>query len=289
MTDHNLFIFVHVPKTSGEVIKRNIERSLPKNAMIRTSYEHYEPYFDITKKKDDFYRGHDDFHRYVNSLSDKQKNKIQLLAGHNSYYGIHSLFSQQANYVTFLREPISRTISLYNFELMAWQLYSTQTSPLNLLEVNFLKRMQNNFLINHAPPSFEQWINEIYDSKIPFYYSMTRYLATLGFSAENNLNTLLDKFYFVGITETHEEDSNILYSRFGVKRFNADKNASNSYVSLSTLTDDVLNTVRYKNAEDIELYQLAIIKNQLFKKENQKDNRTFYWLNLKRKFKKFFT
>jgi hypothetical protein len=283
MADNNLFIFVHIPKTSGEVIKRNIERSLPEHAMIRTSYEHFESYFDITKNENNFYTGSEHFHRYVTSLSDKQKNRIKLLAGHNSYYGIHEFFPHKAMYATFLRQPLLRTLSLYNFELMAWKLYSAKTEPLNLMEVNFLKRMRENFLINNDPPSFEQWINEIYDSKIPFYYTMSRYLSTLGFSAQNDLNALLDKFYFVGITETHEEDSFFLYNCFGVKRFNADKNASPSYVSLSGLNADTLNIINKKNEEDIELYRLAIRKNQLFKRQS----RHFYWLNLKRKLMKF--
>ena len=74
----DLFIFAHIPKTSGEVMKRNIEQSLPKNAMIRTSYEYFEPYFDIIHNKNEFYNGHTQFHQYIQLLSDDQKKKSKI-------------------------------------------------------------------------------------------------------------------------------------------------------------------------------------------------------------------
>lgn len=281
--EDNLCIFLHIPKTSGEVIKRNIERTLSKEAVVRTSYEYFESYFNIVEKVNSFYGGRDQFHQYLDDLSPLQKSRIEFLAGHNSYYGIHEHFPKQGHYVTFIRDPLTRTISLYNFELMAWHIYSKKTE-LNQLEINFLQRIENNFLINSAPPSFEQWLNEIYDIKIPFYYSMSRYLVSLGFKENNSNVASLDRFYYVGITENHQRDAAFIYDRFKVRKLGADQNASTSYITSSNISKRVLKEIYIKNEADYALYRRAIEKNRLFKK----NNKIFHWINLKYKLYSFF-
>ncbi len=242
-----LYIFVHIPKTSGEAIKRNIEQSIPKSAMMRASFEYSEYYFDVVKQQGAFFQGHEQFHHYIQSLSSKQKKRIRFLAGHNAYFGLHHHFPQPAKYITFIREPLARTLSLYNFETMAWALYAQKSSPLNPLEHGFLERLKNHFLINNQPPSFEAWLNQSYDQSIPFYHSMTNYLDALGFSHE--------AFDFIGLTEQHEQDALYLYNALGIKCKNADKNKSPQYVTLESLPPDVMATLIEKNAQDIAFYQ----------------------------------
>ena len=267
---NKLCVFVHLPKTSGETIKRSVECALPGSAMIRTSFEYFEPYFDIRTGNTEFYQGAEHFHHYLNDLSTSQKKQVKILAGHNSYYGIHAWFLQQARYVTFLREPLSRTVSLFNFERMAWDLYSSKSAPLNPLEINFLKRMQTHFLIDHQIPTFEQWLTERYDATFPFYFSMTRYLKYLGFPLFAGHAGLLQPFHFIGIAETHEEDALYVYRQLKIKAADADRNASTSFVCLSNLASPVMDLLIEKNADDLVLYQLAVEKNRLFKQLHAK-------------------
>jgi len=263
MTTATLAIFVHIPKTAGEGFKRNIEASYSRNHFIRTSFTHFEPYYDIGQKKVKFYEGLNHFKTNIASLLEQDRKAIRCIAGHDSYFGIHELFPQEPKYITFIRDPIDRTISLYNFERTAWEIYSTHL-PFNPFEHNFLKRLQDHFLIDGKVPDFETWLEQIYNQKHPFYLSMANYLTHLGFSTDS-----LDQFAFVGITESYDEDALFLYHELGVSRFYADKNASTHFVIREQLEDRVLEKIKEKNQEDFRLYQLALEKNQELKNQRE--------------------
>lgn len=256
-------IFVHIPKTAGEVFKRNIEASYSLNHFVRTSFTYCEPYYDISQKTVKFYEGKDHFKTNIASLLDQERKEIHCIGGHDSYFGIHELFTQESKYITFIRDPIDRTISLYNFERMAWGIYG-QKPPFNQLEENFLKRLKDHFLIEGEIPDFETWLEKIYDQRHPFYLTMTKYLQHLGFSTDS-----LDQFAFVGIIESYEEDVLFLYHELGVNRFYADKNKSTHFIKRQQLEERVLEKIKEKNQEDLRLYQLAVEKNQAFKKERE--------------------
>ena len=221
-----LYVFVHIPKTAGEAFKRNIEHSLPRGRFLRSSFSYFEPYFDTRKQGMEFFRGHNYFHDYVRSLSPAERNKIQCVGGHDSYFGIHTLFDKPTRYITFLREPIQRTLSLYNFERMAWERRCHQRDHLNVFDEGFLKRMSDHFLVEGKVPSFDAWLEQVYGRHTAFYYSMSDFLRNLGF--QNGL----DPFHFVGITENYEKDALHLYDTLGITRFDADRNASKPYVRL---------------------------------------------------------
>lgn len=238
-------IFVHIPKTAGEVFKRNVEAAYPAGQCVRTSFSYFEPYYDIKQKRVKSYEGVDHFKQNILSLTEQERRKIRFIGGHDSYNGIHELFSQKSKYVTFIRNPVERTISLYNFERMVWDIYSVKP-VLNRLETTILKRLKDHFLIDGKVPEFEVWLDEAYDQKTPFYYSMTRYLEYLGFSD-------LAQFSFVGITERNE-DMLYLYGELGVNRLCCDKNGSKPYIRSDQLEARVLEKIREKNQADLQLY-----------------------------------
>ncbi len=259
LSSSELTIFVHIPKTAGETFKRNIEASYPKDQFVRTSFTYNEPYYDIKSEKMSFYESFEQFKSMVSSLSETQREAIRFIGGHDSYFGIDQLFPKKPTYMTFVRDPVDRTISLYNFERMAWDLYSEKQTG-NPLDNAFYKRLTENFLINDRVPSFEEWLDQCYDQKTPFYYSMTNYLKHLGFSDK------LDEFEFVGITELHDEEVLFLYHQLEVTQFDADKNVSISFIRKKDLEPRVLKKVEEKNLADHQLYLLALEKNMTYKK-----------------------
>lgn len=265
-TNNSLYIFVHIPKTAGETFKHTIEASLPKDCFVRTSFNYFESYYNIKQNKYTFFEGKEAFTSYINSLTVKEKANIKCIGGHDSYYGIHTHFTQPPRYFAFFREPVARTISLYNYERMAWDIHSRKTGPLNIFEENFIKRMKDHFLINHQVPSFEEWLTEVYDNKIPFYYSMTNYLKVLGFlnhdSKNPSFSDALSKFYFIGITERYNEDALYLYKELGINKFAFDTNASTPYVSLDKLGKGVIEKIMEVNQQDISLYEAALKENE---------------------------
>ena len=267
-----LHILVHIPKTAGERIKRNIEASLPRNSFIHAHCSQFARYFDIPQKKNSFYQSKDHFLEYMNSLSPNQKRKIRCVAGHDSFYGIHQFFSHLPRYTVFLREPMARTLSLYNYERTIHHTYSVYKGPLNFRQEKASERINNNFLVNGRVPEFEEWLTESYDKKNPFYYSMAKYLKHLGFLAEGNNQTMqeeaLDKFHFIGITEKYDEDAFFLYHEMGVGKFDFDPHASTPFLRLNDLNKQTINRMEEINAADASLYEAALRKNEEFKKRH---------------------
>lgn len=90
-----LLVFVHVPKTAGvtfSAILENIYRS-----------RIYSIYGTAELAK-------------FQQLSESERGRYNLLQGHFPY-GIHAYVPQPVRYITFLRDPVARVISLYYFFL----------------------------------------------------------------------------------------------------------------------------------------------------------------------------
>jgi hypothetical protein len=281
MKDNVLNIFVHVPKTAGETFKSHIEASLSPKSFVRTSFNSFEHYYNIKRKEIAFYKGKENFIDYIHSLTDREKKEIQCLGGHDSYYGIHELFKRRPKYLVFFRDPVARTISLYNYERMVFGIFSNKKSSLNLCEEKSLKRIKDNFLIDNKRPTFEEWLFNAYDKKIPFYYSMSRYLKYLGFfndvNSEKSMLEGLTKFYFIGIQERYNEDALFLYHELGVKKFAVDTNISTPYITVNSLDSRLIKKIKELNEADIFLYNASIKENDRFKHSN-----IYFYMSLKK-------
>jgi len=266
-----VYIFPHLPKTAGEFFKCNVETNLRKH-LIRASFEHHEPFANYHTKQTDFYRGRDHFEDYIKSLPDDYKNNIHCVAGHDVYYGIHDLFPHPARYFTFFREPVSRTISLYNFERMAWGIYEHLPNP-NHFQGILRKRITDHFLIDGMVPDFETWLDCGYGRRHTFYCSLSDSLQYLNFLDDKrdqaSFENALNKFYFVGLTETFDEDAAYLYRLFCVRRFSGNENTSPAFVKLRDLSQAVINKIEALNMDDMLLYDCAIRANGLFKKQTK--------------------
>ncbi|WP_223596654.1 sulfotransferase family 2 domain-containing protein [Neobacillus bataviensis] len=94
--ENEQIIFMHIPKTAGRTLRSIIERNYPKEEIIRTySDEQIEAF---------------------KSLPDEEKNKFKFIVGHN-YFGMHEFLNGPFSYITMLRDPVERVLSLYFFIL----------------------------------------------------------------------------------------------------------------------------------------------------------------------------
>lgn len=253
-----LHLFVHLPKTGGAVLMRNGENYLKPDRFLRVNYTYHQYYFDPRVQRIRFYTGESDFKELLNSLSTEQKERIEFMGGHDLYQGIHSTFPRPPRYFLFLREPISRTISLYNYQRGSYDYHLKQGKKLDAWGKILLQRLEKRFLIDGRVPSFEEWLDQSYDQMDPFQFTMTRFLKHLQFSS-------LEEFFFVGLTETLKEDLLYLHQELGIHRFWADKNASYPYVSYAKLSSRIQERIREKNGEDFALYLRGKALNAQFK------------------------
>lgn len=87
-------IFQHIPKTAGSTLLTLLTKRYPKDRIFQC--------------------GSDGVLQDFINLDGTLREGIELLAGHVDY-GIHNYFSSSSVYFTFLRDPIVRTLSHYNF------------------------------------------------------------------------------------------------------------------------------------------------------------------------------
>ncbi|HJO12090.1 MAG: sulfotransferase family 2 domain-containing protein [Gammaproteobacteria bacterium] len=85
--------FIHIPKTAGTSLRQLVEAEYPKEKCLRI----YDPRPEVLASQT------------------KEIQKARALYGH-FYYGIHQQLGVQARYVTFVRNPIDRIISFYQYQ-----------------------------------------------------------------------------------------------------------------------------------------------------------------------------
>ena len=249
---------MHMPKTGNTTILNNIKSNFDKNKFI----DSYSPLI----------------RQQLKSMSKEQKNEIRLIIGHTAYYGIHKFFpDREPRYIIFLRKPVKRTLSHYNFQRM-WFAQKRNRFEGMLLQGNKVLDFKNWFLKN---PVFQNFM-----CKFLFVHFFEKDLRIRNVSFDrkkfNDVKRILNKFYFIGLTE-NPEDFLFIYSLLGVERFFPNQNISKKYFIPKNYKDNkefILNKCQY----DKELYEYARELNAKFKSEHKNFNIITYYIGIKRFF-----
>ncbi len=259
-----LYIFLHVMKTGGTTIREHIVKNFRK-----------EKYLFLYANIRPFLREKEDIRKYIRALTREQKGKLKIIFGHCSYYGLDKLFpDREVRYIAFLRNPANKIISQYNFQRA------------NLDKKVNLKRSREVILINgKILPFGRKWFQQ---NKVFLENHMTKFffLHPAYGSQPINENTLkkvkkmLDRFYFVGITE-NPEDFSFIYSELGIERFVDDANVSEKdYAEGDYQKNKEL--ILSKNKYDLELYDYAKKLNKRFKKQSKASLLMVYSMKIKK-------
>ena len=180
-----LWIFIHIPKCGGTTFKAHVERYVPIE----------EQFFEFSNwgRKYRAERGLPDFA----NRSESERAQARVLAGHNVSYGIHRLVTgnRQARYISVLRDPAERCISLYNY------LWSR----------------------GQAPDDFGEWYRHFY--RLDQSNFQTRFLAEkmvdaaqpeVGKEQLRMAIRLLEKCWFVTTTDEWNEGLDLVFSEMGL-------------------------------------------------------------------------
>lgn len=95
MTEQDLIIFLHIPKTGGSTLNTIFKRQFS----VEEIYDHELFQNEVIP---------------LDQLTEQQKNDINAFAGHH-LYGVHEHFQKQHHYFTMLRHPVDRVLSLYSY------------------------------------------------------------------------------------------------------------------------------------------------------------------------------
>ena len=241
-----LWLYIHLPKTGGTTFKGHLRRHLTWD----------ETFVELSRWGRVFRRstGRPPF----GQCSSEQRGRAQVLAGRDVYYGIHRLVpGKQPRYLTFLRDPAARCVSMYNFRRGRGDISS----------------------------GFESWYLQTYNrahrNDMAQFYAERLMNVRLPANHEQNLplaKKLLDLCWYVGITEQLDRDLIFLFAEMGLptawRNYRVAGQPGNALEDLDhpkdgevihkhyTLEEDVRQRIRRDHPMDVELYRYALELNE---------------------------
>ena len=90
-------LFLHIMKTAGTTLFKVIQQQYPRELTF-----HYVPLKEGKRLED------------LEQWSPEQRDRLQFFHGHDSY-GAHEWVNKPSRYITMLRQPVKRVVSLYYF------------------------------------------------------------------------------------------------------------------------------------------------------------------------------
>ncbi|MBD1381914.1 sulfotransferase family 2 domain-containing protein [Metabacillus arenae] len=203
-------IYLHIPKTGGQTLKATIKRNYPKDKTWR---------FHKDGKTAELIRKAD---QYI------------CLIGHRNF-GIHRYLNKPYTYITMLRDPIDRVISIYYY---------------------LLRSPGHNLYDKVKDISFEDFV---LDDK---FRRQTENLQTLFISGKSSKELSIAKhnlknyFSVVGIMERFDESLFLMSQEFGWKNINyKKKNVTKNRPAKEDFSEKIIDKLKEKNELDIELYE----------------------------------
>ncbi len=229
-------IYLHIQKTAGitlqRVFRRRLGASLPRRALKLLRPRHYSSMEEVLRS---------------------QTQRDRYFTGHMCY-GVHELLPSPSTYVTFLREPVSRLVSLYRYSRDNPAAYyhkqaagksaeefllNTTLHELDNGQVRFLAGGDPGYFINRTP--FRQCDRSLLDQAIA--------------NAERD-------FSLIGLTESFDESFMLLCRLMGWRRtYYLTRNAA-APRARDPISDEVREQVRERNLLDVELYEYAVRRHQ---------------------------
>ncbi len=239
-----LYIFLHIPKCAGSTLAYHIQKNLRPNQYKALYARDFAFGFDHETQIAEAYKE-------VSRLTSVQKDELLVLYGHAIPYGIHKYFpTRDVRYVTFLRDPISRIVSCYNFQRM--RLTKHLSKPNRRYFRQFIS--ENSRLL-----SFQDWLANKYNRlpNLPVGVSMAIFLQELGYLnkghlTKGSLSQMRLRFWYIGQTEHFDHDILWFYRELGIGKFFKNKNVSKSYVKN---TKHIIKEIALINKEDGQLYE----------------------------------
>lgn len=219
-------VFLHLPKTAGSTL----------STVLRWQYRHLGPQQVLRLT----YRGGEE----IDALRPEQRAVLRVVMGHFPF-GLHEHLPMPCRYVTIVRDPIRRVISMYRYIL------ATPRHPLHELLTSSSMSLRDYVTSDVHPDQVEN--------------ALTRQLAGRqegdGIPSEGDAETAirnLRAFSAVGLTERFDESLIIFKRTFGWGApFYFSRNVSDSGPHPQSVQDDVIEPIRDRNGLDLRVRDVA--------------------------------
>lgn len=219
MPNDRAVIFIHIPKTAGSTLRPIMDRHYPRHVIRKLDF--------LPRDLDAFLE-----------LPDQARSQIRLLQGHFPF-GLHEQLAVPVDYLTILRDPVDRIISMY-----------------------FWIRVNHEHVLNKVVRSMS--LKEFADSGFDITTNhQTSLISGLVANPENNAvaiarNHLETEFTAFGLNERFDESLLLFKQRLGWKHiFYSRRNVTKSRPRRNEVPASVLETIQRRNSLDLELYEFA--------------------------------
>ncbi len=219
----DVIIYIHIPKTGGSTLHKAIQEHYG-SRLLSISY---------------------------NDLSQQQKECIFLIKEHIPF-GIHTLLPQtRYRYMTVLRDPVERVISMYYY-------MRSKNCP-DLDKRNYFEAIT---LDEYVSNEIHDYFSDIWHKSwtCSTYNLQTRMLAgdLKRCDLKKAINNLNSFFQVVGITERFAETLKVINKNYGWNVTSGEKeNVTPDKPALKDIPDKTIRLIRSKNEMDMELYSHA--------------------------------
>jgi hypothetical protein len=222
-----VYLFLHIAKNGGITVSRYLRQSYGRQALhVRSK----------SGSKEDIWAG------IVRARPDTRR--LRAVHGHRVFYGLHAIVDREARYFTFLRDPVSRTVSLYNFGVDSGLVPRDATGE---------------------PVSFERFLEEPAASNgmLRFLYYAMETGHTPGYDLPDPTphhvtvaKRFLDACWFLGFVEDFDRDLDHVARAVGPSVVHRHANRSVPYLG-GELDPGLRREVLRINEYDTELYEYA--------------------------------
>jgi hypothetical protein len=220
----NTIFFMHIPKTAGSSVHRILELNF-------APWETYSLAYPALKSQELFVR-----------LPQKKRNSFRLVKGHFPY-GFHQHVDTDPIYVSFVREPISRVLSDYNYRCTTPFLPSYR----EFRDAGFsLDYYLDNLYIPSLSTLFFAGVGHLRKADVPMDFLLRQ--------AVDNL----DRFSFVGLADEFEKSVGELATTVSLRRIAPVRTNVNSRKRKLAFAPEEMSRIAAAEKWDLELYDTIL-------------------------------
>ncbi len=205
--DNPAYIFLHIHKTAGTTLRTIVVQRFEEPNV-------YETYDKQLTEPDD------------KALSAK------VFYGHNCWYGIHEIIKRDCQYITFLRDPYERLVSLWYHH---WLMY-LRAKNVELKFDDFFGFLESTSMIN----------------------TITQHPTTRTNTLEN-AKWILSQYSFIGLMETFDKDVKQLFPNAKIVTINVNSEKAKHFdLTLPPITEEQSDRIQKATRQDQELYDHVV-------------------------------
>ena len=251
-----LYLIMHIPKTGGTTINFHLKKQLKLHEELIL----LNPYGKQSRERQHL--------KLFKQCSLAERSKAKVISGH--FVRLNSaktVPNKEPRFIIFLRNPADRLISKYNWEQASLEVNrnrrTTGRQPrFEALKID--KAMAACLKSNESLPTTKakKWWEKKGKNTVTRWVASRQVKNASGKDLEI-AKGVLDRCWFVGITERMDQDLPKLFKKMSISQdFTRERTAGKDLRKFATLTQKARKKIEKRNKNDMELYRYAVKLNK---------------------------